>query len=541
MAAVAGWAAAAPAQDAPVYTTSTGQRFSLDPTLRAVSLAPGSAAELAFADGTLEPLWLFVTTRAAASSALAIEDNAVRQKLVEGVSSGARALLRDYTLSEVKPGELDPTQRGFTFSFSAEGASLASRMLAEPERGPTWQAVRNAGQDDNLLRCLLAELLNGASAVEASTLGQKAIPAAISCRTSLERVQRFLDYVDQRAFAPSRWQLTALAASNSAGLSVLWVVAPQARADEGKKLAQALTAELARSQQRSWLAAGRTLGVALGALLAILTLGGGIAWVAARFTGASATLCVAAPLAFLHASAVLGLCLGPADLTPALVQLAVYVLASVCLFRPLQRWVAKHSGHSIVPGQAGLSSFEYSILFVLVLIGALGLWRELGPSLNGAVTSTTSSAATITPGTSSSSVTPVKLQPTAAAQYALGIGAGVLQGYTPGGFIAPSPYPTSKPFELGRGLGQMGAGIVESVAGLGMIGATLGGYRTFINAMSMSSNPASEPPSSGGGSSDSDSGAPPSAAATSKSVEASEPASKRRSHRFGLDGNDLHK
>jgi hypothetical protein len=130
---------------------------------------------------------------------------------------------------------------------------------------------------------------------------------------------------------------------------------------------------------------------------------------------------------------------------------------------------------------------------------------------------------------------------TRGAQYALGLGAGILQGFTPGGFIAPSPYASSKPFELGRGLGQMAAGISETVSGIGMVGggtlltgggaavaatpgspagigmiaigvptivagavttgngvaSTVSGYGTFIHAMSMSD----DPPSGGGGSS----------------------------------------
>ena len=133
-----------------------------------------------------------------------------------------------------------------------------------------------------------------------------------------------------------------------------------------------------------------------------------------------------------------------------------------------------------------------------------------------------------------------------AAQYALGIGSGILQGFTPGGFLAPSPYAESKPYELGRGLGQMAAGVSETFTGLAMVGggaastgvgavgtftpaspagaalvavgvpttiagagvvvhgttAALGGYQTFINAMSMSdanSGGGGTPPASGGG------------------------------------------
>lgn len=452
--------AAALAQDAAIYTTSSGQRFSLDSNMRPVELPPALRAELAFSDGTSEPLRLFVTTRKASGQSFAIADDAARKKLAEGVSSGARAKLTDFNISPATLGHVDKEKRNFSFSFSAQGASLASRLLAEPEQGPTWQAVRSAGQDDTLLRCLLAELLNGAGAASAKTLDQKAIPAAISCRTNLDRVERFIEFVDNRAFAASRWQLTAIASANAADLLVWWVIAPATRAAEGSKLAQSIAAELAASEHQARLGAVHTLGVALGAFLAILSLGGGIAWLAVRFTGASPTLSVAAPLAVLHASALLGLCLGPADLTPALVQLAVYIAASVWLFKPLQRWVVKHSGQSLLADEEGLSTLEYSILFLVVLISAIGLWNKLGDRL-----------------------------------YALGLGSGLLQGYTPGGFIESTPHTSSKPFELGRELGELGASMVAAgtVTLVNGSSATLTGYGTFINAMSMSGTLPSEP------------------------------------------------
>jgi hypothetical protein len=123
-----------------------------------------------------------------------------------------------------------------------------------------------------------------------------------------------------------------------------------------------------------------------------------------------------------------------------------------------------------------------------------------------------------------------------AGQYTLGLAAGILQGFTPGGFVVPSPYASSKPFELGRGVGQMAAGISETVAGVGMMGgggaltggglvaavtpaspagvgmvavgvptvtagaATAAGYGTLINAMSMSDDAAGGKSSGGGGS-----------------------------------------
>jgi ribonuclease len=68
-----------------------------------------------------------------------------------------------------------------------------------------------------------------------------------------------------------------------------------------------------------------------------------------------------------------------------------------------------------------------------------------------------------------------------AGQYVLGLGAGVLQGFTPGGFVVPSPYASSKPFELGRGLGEMAAGISETLTGVGMMGA--GGAMTGGGAL----------------------------------------------------------
>jgi Tfp pilus assembly protein PilV len=282
--------------------------------------------------------------------------------------------------------------------------------------------------------------------------------------------------------------------------------------------------------------------------------------------------------------------------------------------------------------QRGLSTLEYALLFVVIIVGALALWRKLGTSLaanveagqhtlsqtldsataanrdpsssgpgwmapgpasnsvgstatglrarvtspsgaasqSTAVSTTQPAAAAALGGATSTFARPVEPQArglleqakdylvnTPGAQYALGVAAGILQGYTPGGFLVPSPYASSKPFELGRGLGQMGAGIADTVAGLGMVGgggaatgvgalasvtpgspagvalvalgvptiaagvavvasgvsATLAGYGTFINAMSMSD---AAPPS--GGSSGSGNGSPPPAKASANAA-----------------------
>ncbi len=43
----------------------------------------------------------------------------------------------------------------------------------------------------------------------------------------------------------------------------------------------------------------------------------------------------------------------------------------------------------------------------------------------------------------------------------VGLGFGVMQGFTPGGFLLPSPAPWSRDFETGRGIGQMAAGALQ--------------------------------------------------------------------------------
>jgi guanyl-specific ribonuclease Sa len=52
----------------------------------------------------------------------------------------------------------------------------------------------------------------------------------------------------------------------------------------------------------------------------------------------------------------------------------------------------------------------------------------------------------------------------------LGFSYGVGQAWAPGGFLAPSPAPKDGTFEFWRGAGQFTAGVVELVAGVGLIG-----------------------------------------------------------------------
>jgi uncharacterized protein DUF4157 len=52
-------------------------------------------------------------------------------------------------------------------------------------------------------------------------------------------------------------------------------------------------------------------------------------------------------------------------------------------------------------------------------------------------------------------------------QGASGLGYGAVQGFAPGGFLAPSPDPHSRTFEFWRGVGQLGAGLTETLVGAG--------------------------------------------------------------------------
>lgn len=75
-------------------------------------------------------------------------------------------------------------------------------------------------------------------------------------------------------------------------------------------------------------------------------------------------------------------------------------------------------------------------------------------------------------------------------QMGLGIAYGTVQALAPGGFIAPSPAPSSRPFEFGRGAGETATGVVQIVTGVGMLGG--GGTAAAAGAVGA--------PATGGGS-----------------------------------------
>jgi Flp pilus assembly pilin Flp len=62
-------------------------------------------------------------------------------------------------------------------------------------------------------------------------------------------------------------------------------------------------------------------------------------------------------------------------------------------------------------------------------------------------------------------------------QMGLGIAYGTVQALAPGGFLAPSPWGSSKPFEVGRAGGQIVTGVVQTATGVGLMG---GGGATTV-------------------------------------------------------------
>lgn len=66
---------------------------------------------------------------------------------------------------------------------------------------------------------------------------------------------------------------------------------------------------------------------------------------------------------------------------------------------------------------------------------------------------------------------------------AAGVAYGSMQALAPGGFLAPSPAPTNRPFEFFRGAGQVAVGVAELLAGATGAAAGVGTSSTGVGAL----------------------------------------------------------
>ena len=342
------------ADDMHGYTMRSGLQFSVPVRMRPVA-APadlGSDAQLVehvFSDGSAQPLQLFVVSSPAHARALPPDSNSVRREFAAGFAAGAKQVMNRLELHNVTPRAYEPTRGAFAVELSATGPSRARMMLDEPDDGPVWAEVRKSGEDANALRCFLTQLLGGAKAVTAAQLRANSSTAAERCGAPLQRIERFVGSVDAAAFAPSAVSLSSVAFFTRFATVTFYATAPAERVADVRALAAVLWSTTSVADAAPLDAPGtsvesaRLIGIAFGSLLSILTLGGGLAWAITRWRHVAATTAVRIAFIALNAVVLLRLVLSHEMPAAAWVQLSVYVLSSVTLYRPITRWIAARS------------------------------------------------------------------------------------------------------------------------------------------------------------------------------------------------------
>jgi len=217
---------------------------------------------------------------------LATPGEAARRAYADGFIEGARSIATGLELSPHPLATHDAELGSYSLQAQATLPSLARSFLREATTSLAWQAVRDAGQDDYLLRCLLDQLLGSAAAVAGERLLERLAPAAISCDTSVERVQRFVAHSGAAGFATRSVALSVLVLPVRSATVAFYALGPSDRSAQVNALIASVRAslEIPESQRLSplELTAARSFGITLGALLAVLCFGGLGAWLLLR-------------------------------------------------------------------------------------------------------------------------------------------------------------------------------------------------------------------------------------------------------------------
>ena len=346
------------ADDMRGYTTRSGLQFSVPARMQPAAAPAGldtdtQLVEQVFSDGSAQPLQLFVVSSPARTQAVLPPDSQnVRREFADGFAAGAKQVLNRLELRNVTPRAYEPARGAFAVELKATGRARARMMLDEPDDGPVWAEVRKSGQDPNALRCFLTQLLGGAKAVTAVQLRANSSIAAERCGAPLQRIERFVASVDATAFAPSAVSLSSVAFFTRFATVTFYATGPSERVADVRALAAVLWSTTSVPDDARLNASGpsldsaRLIGIALGSLLSILTLGGGLAWAISRWRHVAAGTAVRITLIALNAvNALVLLRLALSHELPAAgwVQLGVYVLGSLVLYRPITRWIATRS------------------------------------------------------------------------------------------------------------------------------------------------------------------------------------------------------
>ena len=342
------------ADDMHGYATRSGLQFSVPVRMRPAAAPAGLGSdsqrvEHVFSDGSSQPLQLLVVSSPARTQVLPPDSDNVRREFADGFAAGAQQVLSKLELRDVTPRAYEPARGAFAVELSATGPSRARMMLDAAADGPVWAEVRKSGEDPNALRCFLTQLLGGAKAVAAAQLRANSSIAAERCGTQLQRIERFVGSVDATAFAPSAVSLSSVAFFTRFATVTFYATAPAERIADVRALAAVLwsttsvTDDVRVDVSGTPLDSAQLIGITLGSLLSILTLGGGLAWAITRWRHVAAATAVRITFSTLNALLLLRLALSHEMPAAAWVQLGAYLLSSVALYRPITRWLAARS------------------------------------------------------------------------------------------------------------------------------------------------------------------------------------------------------
>ena len=343
------------ADDMHGYTTRSGLQFSVPVRMQPTAAPAGldtdtQLVERVFSDGSARPLQLFVVNSPVRTQLVLPPDSPkVRREFADGFAAGAKQVLNRLELRDVTPRAYEPARGAFAVELNATGASRAHMMLDEPDDGPVWAEVRKSGQSPNALRCFLTQLLGGAKSVTAAQLRANSSTAAERCGASQQRIERFVAGVDATAFAPSAVSLSSVAFFTRFATVTFYATGPSERVADVRALAAVLWSTTSVPNDARLNASGpsldsaRLIGIALGSLLSILTLGAGLAWTITRWRHVAAATAVRIALTAVNALVLLRLALSHELPASGWVQLGVYVLGSLVLYRPITRWITRRN------------------------------------------------------------------------------------------------------------------------------------------------------------------------------------------------------
>jgi len=303
---------------------------------------PGTL-ERVFTDAAALPLVITVQTAPPPPiESLPAEPGAQTAELVRGFAAGLPGAY------DVALGLYAPEQSAISWEFKVPGASLASRLLAEPDSSPFW--AREAlvpGANLPLARCLFTQLLSGALSVTEAQLRANYPVAASRCALPLERVELFARTTSAAQFAMAVSAFSGVAFLTPSSTVVVLGSAPIERQADVRAAAafilhhSQLESEarlpVATSGSGSAAGVGRLVGVVFGSFIGAIALTWAGSWLLAK-SGMRGQHAVALCGGLVVALGLVGVMRAGTSLE-SLVRLATSLVASGVAYQLLGSWL----------------------------------------------------------------------------------------------------------------------------------------------------------------------------------------------------------